>query len=399
MKKIVLFLLLFFFMPLSQVMAVENETKTPVRFIYINGANNNTPAMQEWFFNGINKAHPQIKKAFETSPFVEEKFLKKNNLEIEQYPGIFFWGNRTLNYLETINEGLVTTSMFSPKLAQVVRTLFAHCMHDAIWVQKDHNMQAIVRDLHNMIKSYSDKGEKVVLFGYSAGSFVTYEYFFYKLPAISWENILSKMEFSKAEHDFIKTHKINPTCIDALIQSKLAVYSISGFLVPNSNFEEFKDAYAKLDLYTKDVCAANGSILGTVNYASPLVLFYSDLEDPTLEITQYNSGLFKYMKDNDIFWLTVNFADDPLGYPLSRNLTSSEISTMNNIEFNPNGKGFFYDKSNVKSPATFLGAHTSYWKHSKKFAKAIADAYEEGYLNFYPQEKVLTTDKKSKKNK
>lgn len=398
MKKLILILLIFFCMPILQVMAADNDTKTPVRFIYINGANNNTPSMQEWFFNGINKAHPVIKNAFESSPFVEEKFLKPNNLEIEKHPGIFFWGNRTLNDLETINEGLVTTAMFSPKLAQVVRTLFAHCMHDAIWVQKDHNMQVIVRDLHNMIKSYSDKGEKVVLFGYSAGSFVTYEYFFYKLPAISWENILTKMDFPQPEYDFIKSHKINPTCIDALIESKLAVYSISGFLIPNSNFDEFKNAYQKLDMYTKDVCAANGSILGTVNYASPLVLFYSDLKDPTLEITQYNSGLFKYMKDNDIFWLTVNFADDPLGYPLSRNLTSSEISSMNNIDFNPNGKGFFYDKSNIKSPATFLGAHTSYWKYSKKFAKAITEGFEEGYLNFYPQEKQLSANKKGKKN-
>lgn len=386
MKRLILITLILLFNPFIRVFANDLKENTSVRFIYINGANNNTTSMQNWFFDGINKAHPNIKKAFENSKFTQDNFLKPNNYKIEQYPGIFFWGNKTLNDLETINEGLLTTAMFSPKLAQVVRTFFAHCMHDAIWVQKDHNMQTIVRDLHSMIKSYSDKGEKVVLFGYSAGSFITYEYFFYKLPSVSHENLFEKMELSQNQKDFIKANKVKNTCLDAIIQSKLAVYSMSGFLIPNADFEQFKTAYLNLDKYTNDVCTADGSVLGTINYASPLVLFYSDLKDPTLEINQYNKALFRYLKDNDMFWLTVNFADDPLGYPLSKNLTDDEISKINNIQFNPNGRGFFHDKSDVKSPATFLGAHTSYWKHSKKFAKAIVDGFKEGYLNFYPQD-------------
>ena len=84
-----------------------------------------------------------------------------------------------------------------------------------------------------------------------------------------------------------------------------------------------------------------------------------------------------------MFWLTVNFADDPLGYPVVTNLNSEEIEKRHNIQFNKNGRGFYYDKSNVKSPATFLGAHTSYWNCAKKFSKAVADAYQEGYRCFY----------------
>ena len=84
-----------------------------------------------------------------------------------------------------------------------------------------------------------------------------------------------------------------------------------------------------------------------------------------------------------MFTITVNFSDDPLGYPLTKNVTPDELKNMYDFEFADSGKGFMYDKSNVKSPSTFLGAHTSYWKHSKKFSKAVRDAYIEGYKNFY----------------
>ncbi|MBQ2645038.1 hypothetical protein IJG14_05660 [bacterium] len=356
---------------------------TPIKCIYINGANNNTPAMQKWFFDGINRLHPQIKHYFETSPFVYKTLLRNGKLKIKDKPSTFFWGDKTLKDLQKVQEGLVTTSVLSPYMAQMVRSLFAHCMHDAIWVQKDHNMQSIVRDLHKDIMKAHQDGEKVILFGYSAGSFITYEYLFYKLPAIKWKDISDKLNLPKREQNFVETHKISSTCIDAITQSRLAVYSTSGDLIPNSDFEDFKKAYLNLDKTTLQACVPDNTILGTINYASPLVLFYSDIQDPTIEINRFNKDFFIYMKNHDMFWLTVNFADDPLGYPVTKNLTGSEISDIHNINFKKEGKGFFYDKSDIKSPATFLGAHTSYWKFSKKFAKAVSDAYEEGYLNFY----------------
>lgn len=88
-----------------------------------------------------------------------------------------------------------------------------------------------------------------------------------------------------------------------------------------------------------------------------------------------------------MFTITVNFADDPLGFPLTKNLTMDDLAEMYSFDFKDEGKGFMYDKSDVKSPSTFLGAHTSYWKHSKRFSKAVRDAYIEGYTNFYKNEK------------
>ena len=360
----------------------EIET-VPVKFIYINGANNNTPKMQKWFFKGINKLHPVMKKTLKSSDFVKENMLKNNAYEIEDVPGVFFWGDKSISDLETVDERLITLSMISPKMAQVFRTFFAHCIHDAIWVQKDHNMQPIVKDLHKEIMTAYNRGEKVVLFGYSAGSFITYEYLFYKLPALSNNTLIQMVDLNENQKQFVEQNPVNNTCIDALISSKLIIYSTEGTLIPTSDFEQFKKIYGKLNDYTKQVCTPEGTLMGIINYASPIVLFYSDNRDPSIEINKYNQYIYKYLVSNDMFAITVNFADDPLGYPLTKNLTPEDLKTMYNFEFGDSGKGFMYDKSDVKSPSTFLGAHTSYWKHSKKFSKAVRDAYIEGYKNFY----------------
>lgn len=380
MKKILLIYALLL-VGAHSVFATENES---VKFIYINGANNDTPTMKQWFYDGIGKLHVQMKKQFDNSEFVYEKFLQNGHREISDDPEIFFWGDEAAKNLQTVDDKLELTDMFSPKLAQTIRTVFGHCLHDAIWVQKPHNMQKIVRELHQQVLNCYRNGEKVVLFGYSAGSFITYRYLFYKLPYMSSETIKKKIKLNNQQLDYVSKNKINPTCIDAITQVNLAYYTSDERLIPNANFEEFKKAYDSLNSITNTVCVPDNNVLGIVNYASPLVLFYSDFNDPTIEITEYNKDLFLKIKNDNIFWLTVNFSNDPLGYPLSRNLTDEEIEKLHNLSFAKDGRGFFHDKSDTRCPSICLSAHTSYWKYAKRFAKAVAKAYEEGFLNFYP---------------
>ena len=172
--------------------------------------------------------------------------------------------------------------------------------------------------------------------------------------------------------------KVNNTCIDALIDSNLVVYSIDRKLVPNLDINEFKKNYKNLDSYTCNSCIPQNTLRGIVNFASPLVLFYSDVSDPNYSMTYYNKLLYKYLLENDIFWLTVNYADDPLGYPTTKNLSYSDLKDRIDMEIVPS-KGFLYSKSDVKSRKTFLGAHTSYWKTSKKFSEAVVKAYQDGF--------------------
>ena len=371
MKKILICVLMLFACFLKPVYA--DESKTPVKFIYLNGSNTNTEESENDFINGIAKVHPYIKKSLESSDFVSKNMLHSGNLCIDSKPETFFWGFESSQDLSTVDESLNWTSVFSPRIAQRVRSFISHCMHDAIWVQKSYNMQKVINDLHVRVLEASKNNEKVVLLGYSAGSFITYEYLIHKMPAIDLNKILATDSKSA----------VKPTCLDAVLASRIAIYSASGEFLKNPDKEQVKGLFNNLDNYTDLYCAPDDTLIGVVNYASPLALFYSDRYNHSLEINNYNSYLFEYLKRNDIFMLTVNFADDPMGFPIANNMTIDDLHKHSNWSISDVGHGFFYSKSDVKSSATFIGAHLSYWKHPKKFSKMITDGYIEGYKYFY----------------
>lgn len=385
-KKISLIFFLICLFITGQTFALGSEVnKTPVRFIYINGSNNNTEKDKLTFINGMKTIHLSMKKQFEANSFIKKNMLNNGNSYIANKPKIFFWGYNSNSALSSVKEDLLSLNMISPKMAQTVRTIIADVMHDAIWVQKEYNMQVIINNLHRDVMNSYKKGEKVVLFGHSAGSFVTFRYLFHKAPVISSEEMLAFAEKNKiiSNLDFYKKTPIKPTCMDALTASGVGVYSSTGEFVINQNPQLLKENYSKLNDYTSTQCIPDNEVLGVVNFGSPVALFYSDKGGSSEDINKYNMDLYRYLKDNNMFFLTVNFTDDPIGFPLSKNLSSEEIENIYNIGFNSNGKGFFYSKSDVRSPATFIGAHNSYWKYPNKFAKAVVSAYLDGYKNFY----------------
>lgn len=374
MKRILAILIL---LMINGCFVQANEQKE-IQFIYINGSNNNDKKMTKWFFDGMKKLHPKMKEAFSTSEYTQEKFLEKGKYIINEEPEAFFWGDKSSEEIENINSDLNITKMFSPRLAQRVRSFMAHCLHDAIWVSHYRNMHPVVEDLHHQIIKNYEKGKPVVLFGYSAGSFITYEYMFNKFANINLENYFDNTFVSDELKKYIKDNKKKDTCIDALLEAKLAVYSAEGKLIPNNNTEFAKQNYDKIDDYTCKYCMPEGAVKGVVNFASPLVLFYSDISNPNYPLTYHNKLLYKYLLENNIFWLTVNYADDPFGYPTTKNISYVDLKDKLNMEIKPN-KGFLYSKSDIKSRRTVLGAHTSYWATGKKFSKAVIHAYKDGY--------------------
>ncbi|MBQ4077943.1 hypothetical protein IJD15_02030 [bacterium] len=377
MKKIFL-LILILCLCTPSAFSVAEVAEKEIQFIYINGSNNNDKKMKNWFFNGMKKLHPQMSAKFSESEYIKNKLLDNGNYRIAEEPEAFFWGDKSSEEIENINTDLGITKMFSPRLAQRIRSFMAHCLHDAIWVSHYRNMHLIVDDLHKQIMNNYKKGKPVILFGYSAGSFITYEYMFNKFANINVENYFNKENVSDEFKNFVKENKKQNTCIDALIDSKLAIYSAEKKLIPNTNFELAKENFNKLDDYTCKSCMPKGAIKGIVNFASPLVLFYSDISNKDYPLTYHNKLLYKYLLENDIFWLTVNYADDPFGYPTTKNISYVDLKDKLNMEITPN-KGFLYSKSDIKSRRTVLGAHTSYWATGKKFSKAVVQAYIEGY--------------------
>ena len=215
------------------------------------------------------------------------------------------------------------------------------------------------------------KGEKVVLLGHSAGSFVTYEYMLHKAKAVDLDVLLDKND-----------HK--STCVDAFVQSGMGYQLANDKLKVNTNQKELTDAYKNIDKYTEIVCTPDNTLMGVINFGSPLSLFYSSQISRSRDNSAaYQFYFLKYLLENDIFFLTVNFADDPIGFPVGRNISKADIEMEFNASISDNSKGFIYNYSKVRSTGMFATAHFGYWKHAKRFAKTVRDAYKKGYNNFY----------------
>lgn len=374
--------------------------QTGVSFVYINGSNNNDEKMRNWYIEGVQKLHPVMKKKFEKNKEIKQVFLDKPQYKINEEPVIFFWGDKSQKDLEFVQGQLDLTKAFSPTIAYKVRSMLASYLHDAIWVQKQHNMLPILDELNDTVIKEAQKGNTTVLYGYSAGSFVTYEYMFNKLPYLNPEELFNEIDVSDNVRKFASEHPLENTCISALSKAEIGTVSQSGHLIlkkiDDSSLEE---NYLKLREATKTACAPAGSLQGVVNFASPLVLFYSDLADSDYELTYYNKLMLKYIIENGLFFITVNYREDPLGFPSTKNLTIDEMEKLANIEIK-DPKGFVYDNSSVWSKRSVLFAHTSYWSAKRTFSNAVVKAFTNGYRLQYDkefQEKVLKNNRKKVK--
>ncbi len=374
--------------------------QTGVSFVYINGSNNNDEKMRNWYIEGVQKLHPVMKKKFEKNKEIKQVFLDKPQYKINEEPVIFFWGDKSQKDLEFVQGQLDLTKAFSPTIAYKVRSMLAAYLHDAIWVQKQHNMLPILDELNDTVIKEAQKGSKTVLYGYSAGSFVTYEYMFNKLPYLNPEELFNEIDVSDNVRKFASEHPLENTCISALSKAEIGTVSQSGHLILKKiDDNSLEENYLKLREATKTACAPAGSLQGVVNFASPLVLFYSDLADPDYELTYYNKLMLKYIIENGLFFITVNYREDPLGFPSTKNLTIDEMEKLANIEIE-NPKGFVYDNSSVWSKRSVLFAHTSYWSAKRTFSNAVVKAFTNGYRLQYDkefQEKVLKNNRKKVK--
>ena len=313
---------------------------------------------------------------------MSKNLAQEGKYTISNEPNYLFWGDLTKYEIERLNKDINILKRTSPRLAQFTRRFISMCFHDAIWISKFPNMMPVLDMLQEQILEADKNGDKVVLMGYSAGTFVTYQYFLTKLPVIEIKKIVEQLNVTGKQDEFDKSTKCKNTCLDALFRADILTYNLTGGLVANPNDNLLKQGLANIDNYTDKYCAPKDTIKGVVNYASPIALFYSDLADPKYKTEQISTLAYKYLIENNIFFLNVNYADDPLGIPVSKNLTFEETKNITNLPI-AKGGGFYYDKSDIASPRPFFLAHTSYWATAKKFSDTIIKAYNEGYSYFY----------------
>ncbi len=391
MKKILLILL-------SLLVFNTAYAVNDLSFIYINGSNNNDEKMKSWYENGVHKLHPVLRKKIMKNSAIKKYYSTLGGLNIKEEPIIFFWGDKSKNDLNYVKNQLDLSKAISSSGAFFARKLIAGYLHDAIWVQKSHNMLPLLDELNTKVKQEAKAGDDVVLYGYSAGTFVTYQYMFNKFRYLNVEKLYEELGNDNEMLEFIKRNPKKNTCISALSYeyAGLGTISSAGHIIVNPNKEQLKKNYLKLDEMTELACAPEGKVKGVVNFASPLVLFYSDIADNNYEFNYYNKLMIKYILENGIFFMTVNFREDPLGFPISRNLTVKDIENRLELKIeNPNG--VIYDNSSVWSKRFFAVAHTSYWSARRTFSNAIVKSFVNGYKFQYDekyQKKVLKQNKK-----
>ena len=376
MRKFLLFILLF--ASLTNTCYAQGK----INFIYINGSNTNDEKQRNWFFSGVEKFHPIFVKKILGDDFMSKNLAQEGKYTISNEPNYLFWGDLTKYEIERLNKDINILKRTSPRLAQFTRRFISMCFHDAIWISKFPNMMPVLDMLQEQILEADKNGDKVVLMGYSAGTFVTYQYFLTKLPVIEIKKIVEQLNVTGKQDEFDKSTKCKNTCLDALFRADILTYNLTGGLVANPNDNLLKQGLANIDNYTDKYCAPKDTIKGVVNYASPIALFYSDLADPKYKTEQISTLAYKYLIENNIFFLNVNYADDPLGIPVSKNLTFEETKNITNLPI-AKGGGFYYDKSDIASPRPFFFFFSSYWATAKKFSDTIIKAYNEGYSYFY----------------
>lgn len=390
MKKILI--LICSLILLTQISSMADD----LSFIYINGSNNNDSKMKNWYENGVHKLHPVLRKKFMKNRTIKKYYSKIGGLNIKEDPVIFFWGYNSQNDLNYVKGQLQISKMVSSSGAFFVRSIITKYMHDAIWVQKPHNMKPIIDALNEQVLEETKNGNSVLLYGYSAGTFVTYQYMLNKLRYINFEHIFSKL---KPENDLIEFVKSNPqedTCISAIEYADIGTVTTEGHIKLNQNITDLKNNYLKVNEFTEKYCAPKDKFAGAVNFASPLPLFYSDMSDDNYEMSYYSTLMIKHIMENGIFMLTINFREDPLGFPTNRNLTAKEIEEILEVPIN-NPTGVIYDNSGVWSKRIFPLAHTSYWTARKSFSKAIVKSFVNGYKFQYNekyQDKVIRKNSK-----
>lgn len=363
-----LFVVICFFLVQHASFASSNIT-----LIYLHGSNLNTHTDRQRFEKRIHKLHPALKKEIEKKVKGENINPGISDYVINAQPRVFFWGSHEVA-LESLRSRLDMTKSISAPAAFWVRRFLSYELHDAVWVVKSRHFLPILEELNQQITEEYNKGNKVIISGYSMGAFVTYKYLLFKLRYLSMEQVFEAFKINDKEiADFIEDHPRENTCLSAITDGNIGNISLEGKFSLNKNKDELKQNYLNLEQLSNKHCAPKGSVLGVINYGSPLAIFHSELEDEDDEFVIYTSHLSDNILSNGLFFITVNFLEDPLGFPLMT--SDTELLKYSGDNLNPSSKGLIYDNYSVRSWRWFLTAHDSYFGARKIFSKEIAKSF------------------------
>lgn len=389
MNKILCLLIVFSFLSNTAMAAKKielpvSENAKSVNIIYIHGAYETRDA----FNKSVRNVHDDMVKQFQNDPLMYKNLLDNGNRKIGGKEIIFFWADQTEENLKILDKALAYVKNVGSKIAQFGRETLSHLLHDAIWISKPVNFTPLLNDLNEIVKEEYQKGNQIVLYGYSAGSLLASEYLTQKMPVIDINKIHKADDESYVGKYFakiIEKQKFKPTCLDALKESKLVFYTDNDEFVTNPDINFLKREFPKLDTYTAQYCSPQGAVKGFVVFGAPLTIFDSSAPKTGTTSNQLMQLAVKYLVENNVFFLVVNYENDFIGMPLAYKPTLKDLQEAEILgDITPNN-GFLYDASGVRCWTNVFSSHMAYWSNGKRFAKSIVKAYNDGYNYFYSQ--------------
>lgn len=390
MKKfyLALFVLMFCVLPSAAKEKSEmifSPDAKQINIIYIHGANET----RDHFNKSVRNVHDDMIKEFESDSLMYSKLLKNGQKKIGEEEIVFFWADRTKENLKILDNALSRAKNCGTKLVQFGRETLSRTLHDAIWVSKPNNSRDILNNLNDIVKAEHSKGNEVILYGYSAGSLIASQYMQRKLRTIKLNDIkpdsvgLKKSYLGKFFKECVKNQKLESTCLDALTESKILFYTDGGQFVTNPDISYLKNAFPKLNEYTATYCAPEDTVDGVVVFGTPLTTFDSEISINGTYENMLSQLMLKYIVEKDLFFLTVNYANDFIAMPLPGKPSVSFLNSSPILADTQYNGGFIYDDSAIKNCSNIASAHLSYWYNGKKFARNIVKVYNEGYEYFY----------------
>ncbi len=385
-----IFLLMAFFLSICAAgFAASNEElpiaadAKPVDIIYIHGAYETRDA----FNNSVRNVHDDMVKQFQNDPFMYKNLLDNGNKKIGEKEIIFFWADQTEENQKILDKALAYVKNVGTFISRFGRETLSHLLHDAIWISKPVNYTPLLNDLLKVVKEEYSKGNQVILYGYSAGSLLASEYLTQKMPIIDLNEVKNAANddsyMSRYFAQTVKKHKFKPTCLDALKESKLVFYTDNDEFVANPDISFLKREFPNLDTYTDKYCSPQGALKGVVVFGAPLTIFDSSAPQEGSSSNQLMQLAMKYLVENNVFFLVVNYENDFIGMPLAGKPTLNDLQNSQSLgDITPNG-GFLYDATGVKCRTNIFSSHMAYWSNGKRFAKSIVKAYNDGYKYFY----------------
>ena len=384
----ILFLMAMFLSVCSPGFAASNKelpisaNATPIDIIYIHGAYETRDA----FNNSVRNVHDDMVKQFQNDPFMYKNLLDNGNKKIGEKEIIFFWADQTEENQKILDKALAYVKNVGSIISRFGRETLSHLLHDAIWISKPVNYTPLLNNLLKIVQEEYSKGNQVILYGYSAGSLLASEYLTQKMPIIDLNEVKNADDDSYMGKYFsqtIKKYNFKPTCLDALKESKLVFYTDNDEFVANPDISFLKREFPNLNTYTDKYCSPQGALKGIVVFGAPLTIFDSSAPKEGSSSNQLMQLAIKYLVENNVFFLVVNYENDFIGMPLAGKPTLNDLQNSKSLgDITPNG-GFLYDASGVKCWTNVFSSHMAYWSNGKRFAKSIVKAYNDGYKYFY----------------